>query len=52
MPTSTVRTLTSGQYDRPNVVKRVVISPGGTRREVDSNYGQSGAVDRFGDAYR
>lgn len=48
MPNSTVRTI-SGHHDRPAVVKRVVISPGGTRREID---GHSGAVDRFGDAYR
>jgi len=32
------------------VRKRVVISPGGTRREVDA-HGDGGAVERFGDAW-
>lgn len=37
---------------RSSVVKRVVISPGGTRREIDGHHGDGSAVDRFSGAYR
>ena len=32
-------------YDRAHVIKRIVISPGGTRREVDYNKGDGSSVD-------
>ena len=45
------RTSATSHYGQSHVIKRVVISPGGTRREVDYNQGDGSSVDRFATAF-